>query len=91
MQGLDLGVHTGQPLVEDQGVGKNGAGHAAGLGHIGHAQQPGDMGGNGRALLGHVVQDAHAGVNAVLEGAGRGVYGVLGDGHEADQIGQIGN
>ena len=41
-QGLDLRVQPGDALVEDEGVGDDGAGHAAGLRHVAHAQQARD-------------------------------------------------
>ncbi len=41
-QGLYLVMHAGNALVEDQGVGDDGAGHAARLGHVGHTQQAGN-------------------------------------------------
>ena len=45
-QGFHPLVQPGDALVEHHGVGDDRAGHAAGLGHVAHSQQPGDDGGN---------------------------------------------
>ena len=37
-----LSVHAGNLIVKYEGVGDDGAGHAAGLEHVGHPQQIGD-------------------------------------------------
>ena len=37
-EGLDPRVHPGNLIVEYQGIGNDGAGHATGLGHVGHPQ-----------------------------------------------------
>ena len=51
VQRLDFGVHPGDALVEDEGIGDDGAGHAAGLGYVRHTE-----------LLRHLPRDTGAGV-----------------------------
>ena len=79
-QGGDAGVHTGDAFVENEGVGDDGAGHAAGLGDVVHPEDLGDMLGDGGAELGGFVEDLGGGVDALFEGGGGGVDRALGDG-----------
>ena len=90
-QVFHLRVHSGDALVKDQGVGDDGAGHAPGLRHVGHPQQPG----NGRGDVGtqrdHFVEDHRRPLDALLQGGRGGVHRLLRHGHQADQVGQVGN
>ena len=91
VQRLDLGVHAGDTLVEYQGVGDDGAGHAAGLGHVRHAEQMGHLPRDTRPAGVYRVEELGRGVNAGLEGGGGLVHGALGHGHEAHEVGEIGD
>ena len=90
-QGRHIGVHTGQPFVENHSVGDDGAGHAAGLGDIGHPQQAGNCGGNVGPLLRHFVQHIGGAFNAPFQVVGGGGHGLLRHGHQSDEVGQIGS
>ena len=91
VQRLDLGVHAGDALVEDQRVGDDGAGHAAGLGHVRHAEQLRHLPRDGRPAGVYGVEELGRGVNAGLEGGGGLVHGALGDGDQAHEVGQVGD
>ena len=84
-------MHSGDALVEDHGVGDDGAGHAAGLGHVVHAQQGGNLGGDGGAEGVHFLEDVGGVVDTLLKEVGSTVNGVLGHGDEADKVGQVGD
>ena len=89
VQRLDGRVAAGQPLVKQQGVGHDGARHAAGLDVVGHAEQAGDVQRDAGPRRRHVVQQGDAAVDAFFQRLGRGGDGALRHGDEADQIGQI--
>ena len=63
-------MHAVNALVKDQGVGDDGAGHAARLRHVAHAQQAGNLHGDGLAVGVHLVQDFRRRADALLQGAG---------------------
>ena len=84
-------MHTGDALVENQGVGDDGAGHAAGLRNVSHPQQPGNGGRNVGTLRRHLLQYVCRPVNTAFQGRRRFVHGALGHGNQANQVGQVGN
>ena len=65
-EGIDARVHAGDLVVEDEGVGDDGAGHAAGLAHVGHAQQAGDLRGDAGTGPVYLVEVLGRGVDAFL-------------------------
>ena len=85
----DACVHTGDLVVEDEGVGDDGAGHAAGLAHIGHAQQGGYFRGDAETGPVYLVEELGRGVDAFLQSGGCLVHSMLGDGDEAHHVGQV--
>ena len=91
VQRTDVVVHPGDAVVENHGVGDDGTGHAAGLGHVVHAQQPGDGRIDSGVQAVHLLQDVGGIVNALLEIGSGLVNGVLGYGDEADKVGQVGH
>ena len=90
MQGFHLLVHPRDALVEDHGVGDDGAGHAAGLGNIAHSQQPGNDRGNVRAQLGHLIQLVGSLTDALLKRVSRLLHCLLWDGDQTGEVGQVG-
>ena len=82
---------SGDALVEDQGVGGDGAGHVAGLGNIGHSQEAGDLPGGSWGLVFEFVQDDRGPFDAVLQGVGGEVHFLPGNGDQPDRVGQVGN
>ena len=86
----DVVVHPGDAFVENQGVGQNCAGHPAGLRHVGHSQQSGDVGRDSRAQLRHPVQDGGRPLDAAFQGIRGPLHLLLRDGHQSDQVGQVG-
>ena len=89
LQRLDAFVHPGQPLVEDQGVGNDGAGHAPGLPYVGHAQQLGYLDARGGTQLRRLFQNRRGSVDACLQLSGRLIHRALRDRHQANQISQV--
>ena len=82
-------MHAGNPFVEDQGVGDDGACHAAGLRHVCHPQQTGNSQSDARASLVQLVQEPCGAVDAVLERGGCLVHGALWYGHQAHHVNQV--
>ena len=86
---LDARVHAGEPLVEDESVGDDGAGHAAGLAYGSHAKQIGDgLSGSG-AQLGGLGKPPLGPVDASFQGVGRRVHRPLRQRRQADEIGDV--
>ena len=65
-EGVDAGVHTGDLIVENEGIGDDGAGHAAGLEHVGHSQESG-----------YFIRDAGTGLVYFVKELGRAVDALL--------------
>ena len=82
-------MHSGDALMEDQGVGHDGAGHAAGLGDVGHPQQAGYVRGDGGARLADLVQMLGGSVDTLLQDGGGLVYGALGYGDKPHHVGYV--
>ena len=82
-------MHTGDLIVEYQGVGDDGAGHAAGLEHVGHSQQSGYFIRDAGAGLVYFVKELGRAVDALLQRGRCPVDGVLRDGDEAHHVGQV--
>ena len=78
-------------LVEHQRVGDDGAGHPAGLGNVGHPQQPGNLPGGGRGHLFQFVQDHRRPLDAVLQSVRRQFHFLLWDRHQPHQVRQVRN
>ena len=76
-EGVDAGVHAGNLIVKYEGVGDDGAGHAAGLAHVGHPQQIGDCLCDARAGLVQFVEDFGGAVDALLQNFCCPINGVL--------------
>ena len=87
---LDLFVHSRQTLVKDHGVGDDCAGHAAGLGYIRHSQDVRYRLGDARPDLVDFVHEPCGTLDAFLQGRGGFVHRSLGNGHEPDQVGEVG-
>ena len=83
LERLNLIVHTGDALVEDQRVGDDGAGHAAGLGHVRHAEQARHLPRDGRSTGVYGVKEPGRGVNAGLQRVGSCINRPLRHGDEA--------
>ncbi len=88
-QGLDLLMHPGDVLVEDQGVGDDGAGHPPRLRHVDHSQNAGYRRSDAWPQLLHFVQELRGPFDTLLQRGGGLVYGALRDGHHADHVGQV--
>ena len=88
-QGLDLLMHPGDVLVEDQGVGDDGAGHAPGLGHVDHSQAAGYFPSGAWPQLLHFVQELCGPLDALLQRGGGLVYRPLRHGHQPDHVRQV--
>ena len=79
VEGFHAFVLPGDALVEHQGVGDDGAGHAAGLGDVGHAQQPSYLPGSGGGQLFQFVQDDRCDFDSRLQSIGGLVHLLLGN------------
>ena len=88
-EGLDALVHAGDALVEDKGVGEDGAGHAPGLGDVAHSEEAGDGEGDVGAGVVDLVQEGGGGLDALLQRGGGVFDGALGDGDEAHHVGYV--
>ena len=88
-QGLDRWMHAGNPLVKHQGVGDDGASHAAGLGNVGHSQEAGYCHRDAGTGLVQLIQELCGPFDALFQPVGGLVYGALRDGHQADHVGQV--
>ena len=88
-QGFDLRVHAGDVFVEDEGVGDDGAGHAAGLGYVDHSQAPGDFRIDARPQLLDFIQMLCGALDAFFESGGGLVDCTLGNGHQAHHVGHV--
>ena len=82
-------MHPGNLIVEYEGVGDDGAGHAAGLAYVGHSQQIGDCLCDAWAGLIQFVEDFGGAVDALLQNCRCPVYGMLGNRDQADHVGQV--
>ena len=82
-------MHPDESLVEDHGVGDDCAGHAVGLDNLGHAEQSGDAGDHAGPGLGELFENVGGPVDALLESIGGFVDGALGDGDEANEVGEV--
>ena len=91
VEGLHTFMLAGDAFVEHQGVGHDGAGHAAGLGNVGHAKQPGNLPCGGGGLVLQFVQDDRRLLDAALQRIGGQVHLLLGNGDEADKVCQVGD
>ena len=78
-EGLDPFVLSGDALVEYEGVGDNGTGHAAGLGNVGNSQEAGDLPGGDGIQVFEFVQDHRGPFDAVLQGVSGEVHFLLGN------------
>ncbi len=77
--------------MEDHGVGDDGAGHAAGLRDVVHSQQSGYGCRDAGAGFVNSPQDVGSVLNALIEERGGLVDGVLGNGNEAGEVGEVGD
>ena len=88
-QRIDLRVHPGDAFVEDECVGDDGAGHAAGLRHVDHSQAAGYGGSDARPQLRNFVQQRRGPFDALFQRGGGLVYGALRNAHQTDHVGQV--
>ena len=83
-------MHPRDALMKHQGVGKDRGSHAASLLDIRHAQKPRDRRRYIGPVIRHLVKDSRRFIYTIFERVSRSVYGFLGNGHETDQVGQVG-
>ena len=89
-EGLDPFVLSRDALVEDQGVGDDGTGHAAGLGNVGHSQEAGDLPSCDGIQVFEFVQDDRGPFDAVLQSVGSEVHFLPGNGDQPDKVSKVG-
>ena len=82
-------MHPGDVFVEDQGVGDDGAGHAAGLGYVDHSQASGYFISDARSQLRDFVQVLCCPFDAFFQSGGGAIDSPLGNRYEAHHVNQI--
>ena len=84
-------VHAGDAVVEGHGVDDDGAGHAARLWQVAHAEQPGDFRADARSQIGHRVQFPGDVFDSLFQRMRGLVHGPLRHGCQANEVGEIVN